>query len=63
MRVSELITCDTIRQWSVNDTISITAGTGAGKSYWVKNVLYLIAAEQKEQILFLIHIVICNIFV
>ena len=55
MRVSELITCDTIRQWSVNDTISITAGTGAGKSYWVKNVLYLIAAEQKEQILFLIH--------
>ena len=55
MRVSELITCDTIRQWSVNDTISITAGTGAGKSYWVKNILYLIAAEQKEKILFLIH--------
>lgn len=55
MRVSELITFDIIRDWKLNDTISITAGTGAGKSYWVKNVLYLIAAEQKEQILFLIH--------
>lgn len=55
MRVSELITFDIIRDWKLDDTISITAGTGVGKSYWVKNVLYLIAAEQKEQILFLIH--------
>lgn len=54
-RVSELITTDIVRSWSKNANISITAGTGAGKSYWVKNILYLIAKERDSKILFLIH--------
>lgn len=55
MRVSELITIDTTRKWNSNDIITITAGTGAGKSYYIKNILYLVAKERKQKILFLVH--------
>lgn len=54
-RVSELITTDQIRNWNDGDIVTITAGTGAGKSYWVKNMLYLVARERDTKILFLIH--------
>ncbi|WP_129598455.1 DNA helicase [Anaerophilus nitritogenes] len=58
-RVSELITTDTARNFADGDVITIKAGTGVGKSYWVKNILYLIAKENNEKILFLIHRVNC----
>lgn len=54
-RVSEIITIEETRNWSNNDIITITAGTGAGKSYYIKNILYLVAKEQNKKILFLIH--------
>ena len=54
-RVSELISIDKIRNWNDGDVITITAGTGAGKSHWVKNMLYLVASERNTKILFLIH--------
>lgn len=54
-RVSELITTDQIKGWENNDIITITAGTGVGKSYWVKNILYAFAKKENKKILFLIH--------
>lgn len=54
-RVSDLITIDIVRNWTQGNIITITAGTGAGKSYWTKNILYYVAKEQNKQILFLIH--------
>lgn len=54
-RVSELITTDEIRRWSSNDIITITAGTGVGKSYFIKNILYAFAKKENKRILFLIH--------
>lgn len=55
MRVTDLITIEETRSWKDNDIITITAGTGAGKSYYIKNILYLVAEERKQKILFLIH--------
>lgn len=59
MKVSELITIDTIRTWKTNDTITIKAGTGAGKSYFIKNILYAFAEKEHKKILFLIHRINC----
>lgn len=55
MRVSELITIDEVRQWEEEDIITVIAGTGTGKSYFIKNILYAFAKEQNKKILFLIH--------
>lgn len=54
-RVSELITTDEMRRWSSNDIITIIAGTGVGKSYFIKNILYAFAKKENKRILFLIH--------
>lgn len=54
-RVSELITIDKIKTWGIGDTITIKAGTGAGKSYFIKNILYAFAKKNNKRILFLIH--------
>ena len=54
-RVSELITMDVIRIWSPGDVITIKAGTGAGKSYFIKNILYAFAKKNHKKILMLIH--------
>lgn len=54
-RVSELITTNEIKKWSDNEVITITAGTGAGKSYFIKNVLYAFAKLNEKKILFLVH--------
>lgn len=54
-RISELITVDEIRKWETGNIISIMAGTGRGKSYWVKNILYAFAKQQNKRILYLIH--------
>lgn len=59
-RVSELITTDTIRTWNTNDIITITAGTGVGKSYFIKNILYAFAKANNRKILMLIHRTNCT---
>lgn len=55
MRVSELVTIDEINKWKNGDIVTISAGTGAGKSYFIKNNLYAIAKRDNKKILFLIH--------
>ncbi|WP_419958984.1 DEAD/DEAH box helicase family protein [Psychrobacillus sp. BM2] len=55
MRVSEKVTIKEIESWSSENVVLIKAGTGAGKSYFVKNNLYAIAKRDKKRILMLIH--------
>lgn len=54
-RVSEIITIDKIKKWNDGDIITIAAGTGAGKSYFIKNNLYAFAKAKNKKILMLIH--------
>lgn len=54
-RVSEVISPDEIKTWKSGEVISIKAGTGAGKSYFIKNILYAFAKANNKRILFLIH--------
>ncbi|NGT97183.1 DEAD/DEAH box helicase family protein, partial [Clostridium perfringens] len=53
--ISDLIKIQEIRNWSKGDIITITAPTGSGKSHFIKNSVYLVAAERKQKILFLVH--------
>ncbi|WP_206207757.1 DEAD/DEAH box helicase family protein [Virgibacillus profundi] len=55
MKVSNLITNDDIQNWENGDVITIKAGTGKGKSYFIKNNLYNIAKNENKKILMLIH--------
>ena len=59
-RVSELITIEQIKQWDKDNVITITAGTGTGKSYFIKNILYAFAKANNKKILFLIHRTDCK---
>jgi superfamily II DNA or RNA helicase len=59
MRVSEVVTIDEINKWKTGDIITIKAPTGAGKSYFIKNILYAIAKKNKKRILMLIHRLNC----
>lgn len=54
-RVSDLIKLEDIKNWNDCDVITITAGTGVGKSYFIKNVLYDYAKENGDKILFIVH--------
>lgn len=54
-RVSDLITSEEINKWNEGDIITIEAGTGVGKSYFIKNILYDFAKEEDKKILMLIH--------
>lgn len=54
-RVSEIITVDEIKTWDENTVVTIGAGTGAGKSYFIKNILYAFAKANNKKILMLIH--------
>ncbi len=54
-RVSDIISTDNIKSWTIKDIIVISAGTGTGKSYFIKNSLYQYAKENGKRILFLIH--------
>lgn len=54
-RVTDAINTKDIRNWNIGDIITITAGTGKGKSYFIKNVLYTFAKENNKKILMLIH--------
>ena len=42
-------------RWTPKDIVIISAGTGTGKSYFVKNSLYQYAKDTGKKILFLIH--------
>ncbi len=54
-RISNIITIDEIKTWKNTDLITITAGTGSGKSYFIKNILYAFAEKRNKKILMLIH--------
>jgi hypothetical protein len=54
-RVSEIVTIDEVKKWEKGDVITITAGTGTGKSYFIKNILYAHAKKEHKKILMLIH--------
>ncbi|QUG43057.1 hypothetical protein KD050_07410 [Psychrobacillus sp. INOP01] len=41
--------------WKLGDLVTITAGTGKGKSQFIKNELYNLAKSKKVKILFLVH--------
>lgn len=60
MNVSDLITTDDIISWQSGDVITITAGTGAGKSYFIKNKLYDYAKRNGYKILLLVHRLNCK---
>ena len=53
--ISNLITLDDIGSWGSDEIVTISAQTGTGKSYFIKNVLYDIANRYNEKILFLLH--------
>lgn len=59
MKISQLISKGEIKKWKNGNVITITAGTGKGKSYFIKNNLYYYAKEKDEKILMLIHRVNC----
>ena len=44
-----------IESWNRGDNICIVAGTGAGKSYFIKTSLVNYARQSNKQILFLVH--------
>lgn len=54
-RVSEILNNDVIRTWNPGDIITIKAGTGAGKSRFIKSTLYAFAEYNNKKILMLIH--------
>lgn len=54
-RVSDIITLQDIREWQSGDIISITSGTGTGKSYLIKNMMYPIAKSEGKKILYLVN--------
>lgn len=54
MKVRELIGQD-YHKWNKGEVITITAGTGKGKSDFIKNELYERAKAEREKILFFIH--------
>lgn len=54
MNVTEVIQKDYIT-WKRGDTITISAGTGKGKSHFVKNTLYSHAKSKGKRILFFLH--------
>lgn len=55
MTVTDLISVEDIKSWNKGDMITISAGTGSGKSHFIKNKLYEYAKENDLQILMLIH--------
>lgn len=54
MKVRELIGQEYL-QWKKGEAITITAGTGKGKSDFIKNEIYDRAKAENEKILFFIH--------
>lgn len=59
VRVTDKIDEKIIATWGTGIPIIITAGTGVGKSYFIKNVLYQYAKKNNQKILMLIHRKLC----
>lgn len=59
VRVTDKITEKDIETWVPEQPVIITAGTGVGKSYFVKNGLYKYAKAESRKILMLIHRKLC----
>lgn len=55
IRVSDILTNKEIEKWKDGSIITISAGTGVGKSYFIKNILFAYAKEENKKILMLIH--------
>lgn len=53
--ISDIISLNDIDNWHNGETVLISAGCGAGKSYFIKNILYAKALQQNKKILMLIH--------
>ncbi len=51
--ISDVITFQEIDKWVDGEKYLVEAQTGAGKSHWVKNILYEYAKERNERILLL----------
>lgn len=59
-RVSDVISHKDIESWHNGDVVTISAGTGAGKSYFIKNILYAKAKSEHKKILMLVHRAKCS---
>ena len=59
-RVSEVISSNKVLSWDYNDIITISAGTGLGKSYFIKNILYDLCQQNNKKILMMVHRVNCK---
>lgn len=57
--VSDIITADEIKSWVPEVPVIILAGTGTGKSHFIKSSVYRVAKEAGDRILMLIHRVNC----
>lgn len=53
--ISDIISSNEIDNWHNGEAVLISAGCGAGKSYFIKNILYAKAQQQNKKILMLIH--------
>ena len=53
--ISDIISSNEIDKWHNGEVVLISAGCGAGKSYFIKNILYAKALQQNKKILMLIH--------
>ncbi|KOO46411.1 hypothetical protein [Priestia koreensis] len=54
-KISDAITKKEIENWKPGEIIFIKAGTGKGKSYFIKNRLYEFAKKINKKILMLVH--------
>lgn len=59
IRVTDKISEEQIATWNTEQPVIITAGTGVGKSYFIKNILYKYAKFDNQKILMLIHRKLC----
>lgn len=59
IRVTDKINENDIVTWNPEQPVIITAGTGVGKSYFIKNILYRYAKTDNQKILMLIHRKLC----
>lgn len=53
--IGNQITQEEIQSWGSDRIVTIEAGTGAGKSHFIKNNLYAKAMVESKKILFLVH--------
>lgn len=54
-RIRDIISMSEIIKWKMNDIVTLLAGTGSGKSSFIKNELYSYAKLVNKKILILVH--------